>query len=90
MLFVINVLLMNVSLTPELTIKSTYLCLYLSSGSLNSSYKFPSLSSLGRGNGFNDFDNNLKLFTNTVFSPTFVLNNTPSTPIISPISSNFL
>ena len=89
-LFVIWVLLINVSLTSELTIKSTYLWRYLSSGSLNSSYKLPSLSSFGRGNGLRDFESNLKFLTKTVFSPTFVSNKFPSTPIISPMSSNFL
>ena len=80
----------NVSLTLSLTIKSTYLCLYLSSGELNSSYTFPSLSVFGSGKGFNDFDNNLKSFTRIVISPTFVLNSSPSIPIISPISKSFL
>ena len=83
-------LFINVSLTFLLTIKSTYLCLYLSSGEVNSSYTLPSASVFGRGSGFNDFDSNLKSLTIIVFSPTLVLNNSPSIPIISPISNSLL
>ena len=60
----------KVSLTSLLTTKSTYLCLYLCSGSLNSSYLLPSLSSFGSGRGLRDLDSNLKSFTIMVISPT--------------------
>ena len=80
----------NVSLTWLLTIRSTYRCLYLSSGELNSSYVLPSLSVFGSGRGFKDLDNNLKSLTKIVISPTLVLNNSPSIPIMSPISNSFL
>ena len=80
----------NVSLTWLLTIRSTYRCLYLNSGELNSSYVLPSLSVFGRGRGFKDLDNNLKSLTKIVISPTLVLNNSPSIPIMSPISNSFL
>ena len=52
-------LLINVSFTSLFTTWSTYLCLYRCSGSLNSSYFLPSLSSLGSGRGFRDLDNKL-------------------------------
>ena len=83
---IILVLFMKVSLTCGFTIKSTYLCLYLCSVSLNSSYVFPSESSFGRGKGRKDLFNKVKSLTKTVFSPTFVVKSSPFMPMISPIS----
>ena len=40
------------------------------------------------GIGFNDFVNNLIFLTSIVSSSVFVLNKTPSTPIMSPISNS--
>lgn len=71
---------MKVSLTSGLTIKSTYLCLYLKSVSF-SPWNFS-------GNGFKDFVSNVTSFAWIDISPVRVLNTKPVIPIISPMSSS--
>ncbi len=72
------VLIKNASLTSGLTIKSTYLCLYLKSWSFSPWYF--------SGNICKDLDNKTTLLAFTDISSFLVLNTSPSRPIISPIS----
>ncbi len=68
----------NVSFISGLTIKSTYLCLYLISISFNP-WNFS-------GSVCNDFDKSLISMALTDISSVLVLNTSPFTPTISPIS----
>ena len=72
------VLVKKASLTSGLTIKSTYLCLYLISWSFNPWYF--------SGNTCSDLDNKTTALAFTDISSFLVLNTSPSKPIMSPIS----
>ena len=50
----------------------------------------PSESVFGMGRGLSDLLKILKFLTSIVFSPTWVMNNSPSIPIKSPKSKSFL
>ena len=75
---IIFVLIIKVSLTSGFIIKSTYLCLYLSSVSFKP-WNFS-------GNGLKDFASSITFLACIEISPVFVLNTKPVIPIISPIS----
>ena len=72
------VLIKKAFLTSGLTIKSTYLCLYLKSWSFNPWYF--------SGNIWRDLVNKTTLLAFTDISSFLVLNTSPSRPIMSPIS----
>ena len=75
---IILLLVSKVFFTSGFIIKSTYLCLYLKSGSFNP-WNFS-------GNGLNDFESNVTSFACTEISSVLVLNTKPVIPIISPMS----
>ena len=74
----ILLLVSKVFFTSGFIIKSTYLCLYLKSGSF-SPWNFS-------GNGLNDLESNVTSFACTEISSVLVLNTKPVIPMISPIS----
>lgn len=71
-----------------LTTRSTYLILYLNSGSLKASYVTPSFS-LTIGRGLNDLHNTVISFTWMEISPILVRKTNPFTPMKSPMSKSF-
>ena len=82
-------LFMKVSLTDGFTMRSTYLCLYFSSGSEKASYTSPSFS-FTIGSTLNDLLSRVSSFACTDSWPVWVMKANPLIPIMSPMSRSFL